>query len=104
MKQITWFFKLLLKVVIFIVFFAFALNNQNDVTVHFLFGQQWNAPLVLVILTAFAAGLLIGILGMVPRWWNQKRAAMKAHHARGMPDGQFSNETSTTSSAPLNGL
>jgi uncharacterized integral membrane protein len=72
MKPIAWLFKWLLKAAIFFTLFAFALNNQGDVTVRFFFGRQWNAPMVLVVLGAFAAGLTIGILGMVPRWWRQR--------------------------------
>ena len=53
MKYLLW----LLKAAIFFTLFAFALNNQQDATVHFFFGTQWRAPLVLVVLTAFAAGL-----------------------------------------------
>lgn len=74
MKPIAWLFKWLLKVAIFFTLFAFALNNQSDVTVRFFFGQQWTAPMVLVVLGAFAAGLSVGILGMVPRWWRQRRS------------------------------
>jgi uncharacterized integral membrane protein len=73
MKPIAWLFKWILKVAIFFTLFAFALNNQSDVTVHFFFGQQWNAPMVLVVLGAFSAGLAFGILGMVPRWWRQRQ-------------------------------
>jgi uncharacterized integral membrane protein len=73
MKPIAWLFKWLLKVAIFFTLFAFALNNQSDVTVRFFFGHQWNAPMVLVVLGSFAVGLTIGILGMVPRWWRQRR-------------------------------
>jgi uncharacterized integral membrane protein len=74
MKYIAW----LLKAAIFFTLFAFALNNQQDVTVHFFFGTHWTAPLVLVVLVAFAAGLAIGALGMVPRWWKHRRAARLA--------------------------
>ena len=63
----------LLKAALFFTLFAFALNNQNDVTVHFFFGRQWTAPLVLVVLTAFSVGLFIGVLGMIPRWWQQRK-------------------------------
>ena len=73
MKPIAWLFKWLLKAAIFFTLFAFALNNQSDVTVRFFFGQQWTAPMVLVVLGAFAGGLLVGVLGMVPRWWRQRR-------------------------------
>jgi uncharacterized integral membrane protein len=72
MKPIAWLLKWLLKAAIFFTLFAFALNNQSDVTVRFFFGHQWHAPMVLVVLGAFAIGLLIGILGMVPRWWRQR--------------------------------
>ena len=77
MKQIAWLFKWVLKAAIFFTLFAFALNNQHDATVRFFFGQQWTAPLVLVVLSAFAAGLVIGVLGMVPRWWKHRRAAAR---------------------------
>jgi uncharacterized integral membrane protein len=78
MKQLVWFFKWMLKAAIFFTLFAFALNNQHDATVRFFFGQQWTAPLVLVVLTAFAIGLVIGVLGMVPRWWQHRRTAALA--------------------------
>ena len=71
----------LLKAAIFFTLFAFALNNQQDATVHFFFGTQWRAPLVLVVLAAFALGLAIGALGMVPRWWMHRVAARRAHAA-----------------------
>jgi uncharacterized integral membrane protein len=71
LKYLAW----LLKAAIFFTLFAFALNNQQDATVRFFFGTQWTAPLVLVVLAAFAAGLVIGALGMVPRWWKQRKAA-----------------------------
>ena len=74
MKYFLW----LLKAAIFFTLFAFALNNQQDATVHFFFGTQWRAPMVLVVLTAFASGLVVGVLGMVPRWWKHRSAARKA--------------------------
>ena len=75
MKYLMW----LLKAAIFFTLFAFALNNQQDVTVHFFFGTQWRAPLVLVVLAAFALGVVVGALGMVPRWWKHRLAARRAH-------------------------
>jgi uncharacterized integral membrane protein len=81
MKPIAWLFKWLLKAAIFFTLFAFALNNQSDVTVRFFFGQQWTAPMVLVVLGAFAAGLTVGVMGMVPRWWRQRRRAHAASPA-----------------------
>jgi len=77
MKYLIW----LLKAAIFFTLFAFALNNQQETTVHFFFGTQWRAPLVLVVLAAFALGLAIGALGMVPRWWIQRSKASQANQA-----------------------
>ncbi len=75
MKYLTW----LLKAAIFFTLFAFALNNQQDATVHFFFGTRWSAPLVLVVLSAFAFGIVVGVLGMVPRWWMHRSAARRVH-------------------------
>jgi lipopolysaccharide assembly protein A len=82
MKYLMW----LLKAAIFFTLFAFALNNQQDVTVHFFFGTLWRAPLVLVVLAAFALGVTIGALGMVPRWWKHRIAARRAHQGMSMPE------------------
>lgn len=71
MKYLLW----LLKAAIFFTLFAFALNNQQDATVYFFFGTYWRAPLVLVVLAAFAGGLVVGALGMLPGWWKHRSAA-----------------------------
>lgn len=70
MKYLMW----LLKAAIFFTLFAFALNNQQSVSVNFFFGTMWNAPLVLVVLAAFAGGLALGVLMMMPRWWRNRRS------------------------------
>ena len=73
MRYVLW----LLKAAIFFTLFAFALNNQHVVSVHFFFGTLWQAPLVLVVLAAFSAGLALGVLVMMPRWWKKRRASSK---------------------------
>lgn len=77
----------LLKAAIFFTLFAFALNNQQTVAVHFFFGTLWQAPLVLVVLVTFACGLSMGVLVMMPRWWKKRKKLMpsdpgiRAHEA-----------------------
>jgi len=78
MKHLMWLLKWILKAAIFFTLFAFALNNQQDTTVHFFFGTQWRAPQVFVVLITFTAGVAVGALGMVPRWWKQRSAATQA--------------------------
>ncbi|MDD2609751.1 MAG: LapA family protein [Giesbergeria sp.] len=81
MKYLLW----LLKAAIFFTLFAFALNNQQDATVYFFFGTQWRAPMVLLVLSAFALGMVAGVLGMVPRWWMHRCAAQRQHAAAPPP-------------------
>jgi len=73
MRILTW----LIRAFIFFTLFAFALNNQHEITVHWFFGAQWRAPLVIVVLVAFAAGMALGVLAMVPRWWRQRRLTQR---------------------------
>lgn len=95
MKYLLW----LLKAAIFFTLFAFALNNQQDATVHFFFGTQWRAPLVLVLLTTFACGLTVGVLGMVPRWWQRS-----ATHAGPAQKGAPTPAASPTEPLPPHGV
>jgi uncharacterized integral membrane protein len=106
MKQVAWLFKWLLKAAIFFTLFAFALNNQHDATVRFFFGQQWTAPLVLVVLSAFAIGLVIGVLGMVPRWWQHRRDAALARKAAAEASSVLlqTEKAATTAPTPPHGL
>ena len=80
MKYLVW----LLKAAIFFTLFAFALNNQQAATVNFFFGTSWRAPLVLVVLAAFACGVVIGALGMVPRWWRHRGGVRRDAPPTGM--------------------
>jgi uncharacterized integral membrane protein len=74
MKQFLKLLQWTLNAAVFFTLFAFALNNQHEAKVYFFFGTQWRSPMVLIVLTAFALGLVVGVLGMVPRWWRQKQA------------------------------
>ena len=88
MKHLIWCLKWLLGAAVFFTRFAFALNNQQDATLHFFFGTQWRLPMVLIVLTAFAFGLGLGILAMVPRWWSQRSAAAKARRLGASTEAQ----------------
>ena len=85
MRILSW----LVRAVIFFTLFAFALNNQHKATVHWFFGFEWTAPLVFVVLAAFAAGCVIGVLAMVPGRLRTRRAppAAAAAPARASASG-----------------
>jgi len=70
-RLLTW----ILKAAVFFALFAFALNNQQDTTVHLLFGRQWRAPMTLIVLVAFVLGMVVGVLGMLPGWRERRKHA-----------------------------
>ncbi len=74
MKRLLRLLQWLLKAAVFFTLFAFALNNQQETRVNFFFGTFWSAPTVLVVLSAFSLGVVVGVLGMVPRWWRHRQA------------------------------
>ena len=87
LKRLFWW---LTCAVIFFTVFAFALNNRETVVVHWFFGYYTRIQLVLLVLTVFAAGLLVGALAMLPQWWRLRNGvllalpapATKAHQAK----------------------
>ena len=74
LKHVLRLIRILIKVGVFFTLFAFALNNQQDTVVHFFFGYQWQAPQVLVVLSVFALGVGVGVLGMLPLWWRKRKS------------------------------
>ncbi len=89
MRLLVW----LARAAVFFVLFAFALNNQQDASVRGFFGQEWRAPMVIIVLAAFGFGCAFGIFAMVPSWWRQRRVAREAARA----PAPFPAAASTTS-------
>ena len=81
MRYLAWLFRAFL----FFALFAFALNNQQTTAVNWFFGVQWQAPMVIVVLAAFAAGCSIGVLAMLPSWWRLRKAALAQAPAAASP-------------------
>lgn len=76
MRALNW----LWRGFLFFVLFAFALNNQHLVELRWFFGYQWQAPMVFIVLAAFALGCVAGVVAMVPAWWRHRRDARKRLH------------------------
>ena len=64
----------LLNAAIFFVLFAFALNNQEPITLRLFFGAQWQAPLVLILLLTLLLGVVLGVIVMLPLWLRARKA------------------------------
>ena len=71
MRALTW----LLRAAVFFVLFAFALNNNHEASLKWFFGREWHAPMVFIVLAAFAFGCALGIAAMLPSWWKHRRVA-----------------------------
>lgn len=73
MKYIVW----VLRILLFVILFAFAFKNTDPVSVKFYFGGDWQAPLAIVLLIAFVLGAAAGFaagLGMV---WRKRREVVR---------------------------
>jgi uncharacterized integral membrane protein len=73
MRLLVWLF----RAAVFFTLFAFALNNQDESSIHWFFGQEWRAPMVFIVLAAFGLGCAFGIFAMVPSWWRHRRIARR---------------------------
>ena len=69
MQALVW----ILRFLIVVVLVWFAVKNSQPVDVNGLPGQVWQAPLVFVLLVAFIAGVIIGLLAWIPTVMRQRR-------------------------------
>ena len=60
MKIIVRLFAMLL----FAIFFGFALKNTDEVILHLFWNAQTKSPLILLLLAFFVAGAVLGVLAM----------------------------------------
>ena len=81
MRTLVWLF----RAAVFFTLFAFALNNQHEAKIGWFFGQEWRAPMVFIVLAAFALGCAFGVFAMVPSWWRHRRIARTQSAAAVLP-------------------
>lgn len=73
MRALIWSIRLL----VFLVFFAFVAKNMEPVSLKFFFGISWKIPLAILLFGFFATGALIGVVAMIAPLWRQRRALGK---------------------------
>jgi len=76
-KQLSW----LLRALLFVMIFGFALMNTDTVRLRFFLGQSWETPMILALLLFFAFGAAIGVLACVSRLLGQRREIQKLQRA-----------------------
>jgi len=69
MRVLSW----ILRIVLFLALFLFALKNTDAVSLRLYFDQVWQAPLILVLLVFFAAGAAMGVLATLATVFRQRR-------------------------------
>jgi len=78
MKILLW----SLRLIVFLLLFALAVKNSTPVTLRFFFEGEWQAPLSVVILTAFAAGVVLGLGVLLSRLVRQRWALKRCGDVR----------------------
>jgi uncharacterized integral membrane protein len=67
----------LVGIVLFVVFFGFALKNTQEVDLHLFLNYELRGPLVLLLLAFFVAGAALGVLALTPSIVRQRREATR---------------------------
>jgi putative membrane protein len=76
-KQLSW----LLRALIFVMIFGFALMNTDTVKLRFFLGQAWETPMIVALLLFFVFGAAIGVLACLSRLLVQRRAIQRLQRA-----------------------
>lgn len=78
MTALTW----AIRLIIFAFLVVFAIGNTETVTLHFLFGYLWDAPLVILLLAFFAAGAVLGALSLLGVIFRLRREVARLKRAQ----------------------
>jgi len=81
MTALTW----AIRLIIFAFLVVFAIGNTETVTLHFLFGYLWDAPLVILLLAFFAAGAVLGVLSLLGVIFRLRREVARLKRAQNAP-------------------
>lgn len=69
MRYLSWFAKL----VLFVLLLGFALKNTEPVAVRYFLGQEWRAPLSLVLLLFFGVGVVLSAAALFGALYRARR-------------------------------
>ncbi len=77
---------LIFKLFLFLLLLGFAVKNSETVSVRYLMGLEWQAPLSLVLLIFFILGVLLGLLGCSRHLFRNRREITRLRNAAGKSD------------------
>lgn len=61
MRYLTWF----LRILLFVALLGFAMKNNELVSLRYLFGYEWQTPLVVALFGFLVIGVVLGMLAML---------------------------------------
>jgi uncharacterized integral membrane protein len=99
MRAFVWFIRL----VLFLLLFGFAVKNDHLVDLRFFLGNQWQFPLVFIILVAFAVGALLGVTATAASLLRQRHeiSRLRKQLARAERDAEQASEEATRPPEPF---
>jgi uncharacterized integral membrane protein len=71
------FISTIVGIVLFVLFFGFALKNTQEVDLHMFLHYELRGPLVLMLLGCFVAGAVLGVLALTPTVFRYRRETNK---------------------------
>jgi putative membrane protein len=71
----------IIAVILFVIFFGFAVENTQEAALHFFLSYEIRAPLVLLLLGFFAVGAILGVLAMTPTVFRHRRDLTRQQQA-----------------------
>jgi len=98
MRYLTW----LLRIALFVALLGFAIKNNEIVSLRYLFGYEWQLPLVVALLVFLAIGVVIGMLAMLGMVMRLRRelARTRADLGVGQPAAGVSRTTPSEQQSP----
>lgn len=79
MTVLTW----AIRLIIFSFLVVFAIQNTDPVSLNFVLGHSWQAPLVIVLLAFFAGGVVLGVLSVLGVIYRQRREISRLKRSAG---------------------
>ena len=97
MRVLVWIIRFLL----FVLLFGFAVKNAHVVELRFFFGKTWSSQLVFIILVTFAVGALIGVTATITSLLRQRHEISRLR--KQLARAEFAAEQATDDVARLSG-
>jgi lipopolysaccharide assembly protein A len=77
--------RFVLWILVFVLALSFAVKNTDSVVVRYYLGIEWSAPLVIVLLAVFCAGVAAGVAANLPYVFRLRRDVSRLKRAQPAP-------------------